>query len=220
MLFAATLAAVPSQSDVNARIGAASDYVLRGFQQTVHGPAYFGAIEQRWDSGVYAGVWGSRVNYGGTDVRDIETAVFVGYNHRIARNVAVDLLTSRYIYPTGGQARHYDWSENQVAVHLGDSWTVRAGYTNRWLGRAEDLPFYEASFRYPLPLEITADAMIGHYQASSAIGIDYGYAEIGLSRPLYGFVGRIVWSGVESNARERFSRWVDNRVSASAVWTF
>ncbi|MEA1988147.1 MAG: TorF family putative porin [Pseudomonadota bacterium] len=65
---AASVAMVPaaSQAGVSANVGVFTDYVFRGFNQAsdTGSPALQGGFDYEHDSGLFAGVWGSTMDYG------------------------------------------------------------------------------------------------------------------------------------------------------------
>ena len=54
--------AMPSFAAVSANVSFASDYVWRGMTQS-DGPAIQGGFDFEAESGFYAGIWGSNVNF-------------------------------------------------------------------------------------------------------------------------------------------------------------
>jgi len=65
---AASVAMVPatSQAGVSANVGVVTDYVFRGFNQSTDtgSPAIQGGFDYEHDSGLFAGIWGSTMDYG------------------------------------------------------------------------------------------------------------------------------------------------------------
>lgn len=74
----ATGAQKSDSNDITANVTLASDYLLRGFTQTEHGPAIQGGFDWNHPVGVYLGVWGSNVRYADSNA-DLETSFSGGY---------------------------------------------------------------------------------------------------------------------------------------------
>ena len=62
LLLLLTMISLPSYSDVSANVSFASDYIWRGMTQS-DGPAIQGGFDFAAESGFYAGLWGSNVNF-------------------------------------------------------------------------------------------------------------------------------------------------------------
>ena len=62
LLLLMALVSLPSYSAVSANVSIASDYIWRGMTQT-DGIAVSGGFDYAADSGFYAGIWGSNVNF-------------------------------------------------------------------------------------------------------------------------------------------------------------
>ena len=62
LLLLITFISLPSYSAVSANVSFTSDYIWRGMTQS-DGPAIQGGFDYANDSGFYAGIWGSNVNF-------------------------------------------------------------------------------------------------------------------------------------------------------------
>ena len=79
--------AMPSFAAVSANVSFASDYVWRGMTQS-DGPAIQGGFDFESESGFYAGIWGSNVNF--NDGAGSELDYYAGYGFSLGE-VGVDL---------------------------------------------------------------------------------------------------------------------------------
>ncbi len=69
MMTAGAAALVMGSAGVDAasytgNVAVATDYVFRGVSQTQERPAIQGGFDAAFDSGIYAGIWASNVNFG------------------------------------------------------------------------------------------------------------------------------------------------------------
>ncbi|HWJ70166.1 MAG TPA: TorF family putative porin [Sphingobium sp.] len=105
--FAFLMAAAPAlaQDDggigpvaIHGSAGLVSDYRFRGFSQTSQDPAVQGGVTVATTSGVYAGVWGSSVNFPNSNLGS-EIDLFAGYTTKIAEGVTLDAGLLYYLYP-------------------------------------------------------------------------------------------------------------------------
>jgi uncharacterized protein (TIGR02001 family) len=102
----------------------ASDYAFRGISQTGSEPAIQGGMDLTHPSGVYAGAWGSSVNFGeelsAGSRAQMELDVYGGVRKSIPALVDLDLSAVGYLYPGAAGSRHYDYLE----LGLGASRTI------------------------------------------------------------------------------------------------
>lgn len=211
---ASCLAATPA-AEVDARISITSSYVHRGLEHSRSSPAYQGALEYQ-AAGWFAGVWASTVDYG-YDKRSSELDYYLGYSRRLSRHLALEALFIRYTY-RGSTTRDHDWSELQLNAYVADRWNFSWGIADNWWGTDQRSRSLEATYRYPLPARLTLDATLGYQLTERATGIDYGYAETGVSRRVGDFALRVGYAAVESRARERFPGFAENQWVASLTW--
>lgn len=76
-------------------LAATTDYVFRGVSQTGDGPAFQAGLTYSAPFGIYAGVWGSNVDFG---TGGFETDYFVGWNTDLNDSWNLDLGVTRYTY--------------------------------------------------------------------------------------------------------------------------
>ena len=96
-----------ASSPLSVSLAATTDYVFRGVSQTDGGPAFQAGLTYTSPFGVYAGVWGSNVDFGGTG--GFETDYFVGWNTDLSDSWNLDLGVTRYTYSgDGGFSGDYD----------------------------------------------------------------------------------------------------------------
>ena len=86
---------IPAFAGVSANVSFASDYIWRGMTQT-DGSAMQGGFDYEAESGFYAGIWGSNVNFG--DGNGSELDYYAGYTTKIG-NLAVDIGYLIFDYP-------------------------------------------------------------------------------------------------------------------------
>ncbi|MDJ0789484.1 MAG: TorF family putative porin [Myxococcota bacterium] len=87
-----------------------SDYPFRGISQTDNKPAVQGNIDFWHESGIYAGVWGSALNFGDGDQGYLEADLYAGYGGEIS-GFSYDLAVIYYWYPGTGSSQDYNYLE-------------------------------------------------------------------------------------------------------------
>ncbi|MCZ6855686.1 MAG: TorF family putative porin [Gammaproteobacteria bacterium] len=205
-------------ADADLQLVLASDYIHRGLSQTTHGPAYQGSTEFQFDSGLFLGIWASSADFRNTDEVNAEIDYFVGYQHRLTSDLAFDITAVRYTYPDIDLPRDYDWRELQITFYLGDQWSLSWGLAENWLGFSKKSRFFETSYRTPLPANFTVDICIGYQLTENLFEEDYGYAEVGISKPLGPLHARLAYSATDNHASDIFGTTAASRWLASLIW--
>lgn len=88
-------------------LAATTDYVFRGVSQTGDGPAFQAGLTYSAPFGLYAGVWGSNVDFG---TGGFETDYYVGWNTDLNDSWNLDLGVTRYTY-SGDKSLSGDYDE-------------------------------------------------------------------------------------------------------------
>lgn len=104
-------------------IGATTDYRFRGISQTSFKPAVQAGADFSHKSGVYAGVWGSNVNWvkdfaGATD-GSMEVDLYGGYKGELAKDLGFDVGVIGYLYPSNNAATNANTTEIYAALTYG-----------------------------------------------------------------------------------------------------
>ena len=109
-----SLISLPTFASVSANVSFASDYIWRGMTQS-DGPAISGGFDFEDESGFYAGIWGSNVNF--NDGTGSELDYYVGYGFELG-SLGVDLGYVAFDYPENTTG--LDFEEIVVGLSLGD----------------------------------------------------------------------------------------------------
>jgi uncharacterized protein (TIGR02001 family) len=104
---------LPTFAGVSANVSFTTDYIWRGMTQS-DGPAIQGGFDYAAESGFYAGIWGSNVNF--NDGAGSELDYYFGYGFEIGA-VGVDLGYVAFDYP---KATDLDFEEVVLGLSYGD----------------------------------------------------------------------------------------------------
>ncbi len=181
--------------EFSANVALTSEYAFRGISQSDEGPAVQGGIDWSHESGFYAGVWASSVEF--TDA-SIETDIYGGYAGELANGLTYDIGAIYYLYP--GADNRYDYDFVEAAFALGYDFDVAAlsasvNYSPDYFANSGHAFYTAAYLDVPLsflPFDTTLSANIGHQtiEDEARFGItedsyiDYG---IGLTANVEGF---------------------------------
>jgi len=86
-------------------ITAASDYTFNGVTQTDSDPAIQASLDYAFDSGVYAGVWASNVDFG--DDTDFELDAYLGKYVQLNEQISADYGIAYYTYQGNNSDGNY-----------------------------------------------------------------------------------------------------------------
>ena len=88
---------LPAFASVTANVSFASDYIWRGMTQTGDDPAISGGFDYEADSGFYAGIWGSNVNFSSGAGSELD--FYFGYALETDFGLGVDISYVDFMYP-------------------------------------------------------------------------------------------------------------------------
>jgi len=162
---------------VSFNVGAASDYVFRGYSQTDSKPQVYGGA----DLGVgifYAGAWLSNVDFG--DSTSMEYDLYAGFKPTLGP-VSLDVGLVRYGYTNQEDGADLDFWEGKLAgsVAAGKG-TVGAAvyYTPENFGQTGQATYVELNGSMPIAEKFSVSGAVGH-QALEGDG-DYETWNLGL----------------------------------------
>ena len=171
--------------DFSANVAVYSDYIYRGISQTFEEPALQGGADWSHDSGFYAGVWGSNVNFGASN-EHIEIDVYGGYGGSFGK-FGYDIGFLHYFYPGVPDSENFDFFEVTPAISY-DFGVASVGasvsYTPDNFGGSDDAFFYQATIEVPLPKGFTVSANVGRWNIDDNVTFalpDYTTWGVGLS---------------------------------------
>ncbi|MBK8068311.1 MAG: hypothetical protein IPK27_11985 [Rhodanobacteraceae bacterium] len=197
-------------------IGVVSDYAFRGVSQTNEGPAFQGGIDYAHDSGFYAGVWASNVDFVDGDGANAEIDFIVGWSTEFTDTIAFDVSLLRYAYHDQSA---YEYNELIFNLGVGDYLGFQLAYSNDVFNSDETGIYYQVNGSYPLPWwELTLGGSLGHYDLDDALGDSYQDYSIGLSKPFGPMTVGLQWVHATDDID-----WGDNggsRTLLTAVWEF
>lgn len=171
-----------------------SDYVFRGVSQSDEKPAFQGGFDVTHESGVYAGIWGSNIDFNesGVDGPSLEIDVYGGYSGSI-NDISYDVGVIYYHYPGAADSLDYDFVEGSLA--LGYDFgpfaaSASVNYSPDYFGDSGDAQYYALNVDVPLIKDLSLSAHLGRQEIddNDAFGFDdYTDWSLGLNYSLEGF---------------------------------
>ena len=199
VLTVSVLAAVPMTSqafagdvEVSSNIGFVSDYVFRGVSQSDESIAVQGGFDVSYGNGLYAGVWGSNVDFDDNSQASSEIDLYAGYAGSI-NDISYDVGAIYYAYPGASRSLDYDFWELSLAAgyDFGSVATSASiNYSPEFFGETGDAYYYALNADMPLPADLSLSAHVGHQAFDDddlddytdwSIGLGYNYSGFDLS---------------------------------------
>lgn len=158
-------------------LGAATDYVFRGFSQTDEDPQVFGGVDVGYGI-AYGGVWVSNVDF--LDSTDAEFDLYAGIKPAVGP-VTFDLGVIYYGYVDKG-ASNYDYWEFKAAASIPAgpaTLGVATYYSPNFFGVADDAFYYEANAAIAIPdTKFSITGALGRQEQDG--GLDYTTWNVGV----------------------------------------
>jgi len=187
LLNAAPLTA--SSADLSGYLVLTSDYVWRGVTQSNGDPAAQLGGDVAFDSGIYAGVWGSTVdiNNGGDRQRDTELTYYLGYSHDVGSRWVLGASVVVYTYPGQTGAVDYNYEEVMLMTNYDDRVWLEYAYSPDLYNTGFDSHNVEVFTEWPAGKHLVIGAGAGYYDVSNFVGDGYAYWELGVTWPIRRF---------------------------------
>lgn len=142
------LAAGSAGAQVTGTVTATSDYDFRGFSQSAEDPALQGSVDWAHDSGFYAGLWGSNVDFGDEAETDFEVDAYIGFAGGDEEGFTFDTGLVYYSYWPD------DDDVNYAEVFFGGAYNVfdaKFWYSDDYFGVGESAYYIEGNLTFELP---------------------------------------------------------------------
>lgn len=180
--------------DFSGNIGFASEYSFRGISQSNEQPAVQGGFDWADESGLYAGVWASNVEFGDAT---IETDLYAGYSDELFdTGISYDIGAIYYLYPGSDDRFNYNFYEVSLALGYDfefASVSTSVNYSPDYFGKSGDGVYVAGFVDVPLsfmPIDTTLNMSVGHQSIDDrvAFGVDdYMDWSLGLTVNVEGF---------------------------------
>ncbi|MEM7354961.1 MAG: TorF family putative porin [Acidobacteriota bacterium] len=196
-----------------AEVGAASDYIFRGFSRSDGEPALQVGLRYLHRSGFFAGGWAStvRFDYDGDfadDTRRFELQAFAGYSTSFGPDWSGSAQVVRYLYPDTDPAVDRSYGEASLTLFFRDLLSVAVAYTPGFLRSNRSGTFFELSGRYPLPRSFELSAGLGRGEVDLGAVDGFTYGHLAVSRPIGRPAARFhVDLGYYHSDAPEFPRW-------------
>jgi len=229
MVVAGSLAAptIATASGFSANVAMTTDYRFRGISQNDETFAIQGGFDYAHDSGFYAGVWGSNVDFQIQTVDDAtaELDLYAGFGGEFSDyGIGYDVGVLHYEYPNADGSLNYDFTE--VYGSLSYKWfTVSYAHTGDYFGGSGDADYLNLAADFEFEDDWSAGASIGHQsvEENATWGTpDWNDYKAYVGKSYKGFDFEVALVDTDLSDRECFggSDWCDSTVTFTVSKTF
>ena len=172
--FADDAPALPFGLEFSGSAAITTDYRFRGLTQTQNDPAVQVGFQLDHSTGLYAGVWGSNVHFGGEGPH-LELDPYIGYAktfENLPGAPTFDVGVWYYAYPGYSDL---NWVEYYAGVGFeslaleGDSLSTYVYYTDDYAGNENDAWYFNAGYSIPFGAGFGGVASIGYTDVRNPI---------------------------------------------------
>jgi uncharacterized protein (TIGR02001 family) len=172
-------ACVPAPAgDLSGSTTLTSDYVFRGISQTQGDPAAQAGFRYSGDSGLYASVWGSTVEFPGDTGASAELDFVAGWSRAINDDWSLDVNVTYFDYPSARADLDYVELIGTVTWH--SNYWLMAGWSPAVFATDEAGIYVFAGARFPITSAFRLEAGAGYYELDDAYGDSYAHAQLGM----------------------------------------
>jgi uncharacterized protein (TIGR02001 family) len=197
----------------SATLAVTSDYRFRGISQTDRGAAVQGSIDFASETGLFAGVWASNLDFNDPGDTSIEVDLYAGYSYAFSDTTSATLKAIYYAYPDQDNALpDYDYWEFVAGLsHDFGKFALGAelAYSPDFFGEVGDALALTGTLTVPLCDElwffdggVSASGHLGEQWFDEPLLIDYLYYDLGLSASAGIFTLDVRWVGTDLDKAE------------------
>jgi uncharacterized protein (TIGR02001 family) len=180
-------AAPAAAQSIEGNVALTTNYVFRGISQTGDGPAVSGGFDIASESGAYAGVWGSSVDF--SDDTTMELDLYGGYGWE-AGGFGFDVGAIYYAYPDSPDGQNFFEVYGGISHDLGPfAWDANLAYSPEFYGEIGPGWYVSTGLALPLNEFVSVDARVGASRFDDLSAADYEDYQLGLSGTVFETLG-------------------------------
>lgn len=194
-------------------VTATSDYRFRGQSQKSRDAALQGSIDLQSETGLFAGVWASGIDFSdtGDTTTFMEVDFYAGYNIALGEGTEGSVKATYYYYADGPSVIGYDYWEFQATLShdFGPaSLSVEVNYSPEYFFETGEALAVAGGVDVPLSDKFTLNGHVGHQSIDDNIGFgtpDWIYYDIGVTAELGRFTLDVRYVNTNLSDAECFS---------------
>lgn len=150
------LGVASAQAEISANVTLATDYTFRGISQTGERGAIQGGFDWSGETGLYAGIWASNINFGGDASTEMD--YYGGFAGETAGGLGYDVGFIYYDYENESE---FDYLEFALGFSYAD-FSVGVNYSDEFGDGGPTYIYYSAGYSMSLTEQFSVDFNIGY----------------------------------------------------------
>lgn len=150
------LGAASAQAEISANVTLATDYTFRGISQTGERGAIQGGFDWSGETGLYAGIWASNINFGGDASTEMD--YYGGFAGETAGGLGYDIGFIYYDYENESE---FDYLEFALGFSYAD-FSVGVNYSDEFGDGGPTYIYYSAGYSMSLTEQFSVDFNVGY----------------------------------------------------------
>lgn len=202
------LVPVAATAELSGTLALSSDYVFRGVSQTTGKPALQAGIDVALPADVTVFGWASNVDFttdgAPDDGADLELDLGIAISRNLGAVGVVEAGLTRYLYPDLVAGLDYDYDEALLAWTIRDRIRAEVAYSADVFASGEPAFAWQLAVSQPLPLAISLSLAYGRYELDDALGTDYAFGSVAVSRTFGPLTVALAYHDTSSAATQLF----------------
>ena len=196
-----------------------SDYRFRGISQNLNDPALQFASTYYSESGLYLGISGSNVDFGGAAGANLEIDLYGGWTGELAQDLTADVQLIRYNYPGEDIPLAYTELTGKL-IYKGVSAFI--GYSNDVFATDETGIYYNLGYSVLIAEQFNLAASVGYYDLDDPVIFGGGIVDIsiGVSRAFGPLTVGLTYIDTNGAFEGVYGETNDNQIVFSMAATF
>lgn len=195
-----------------------TDYVWRGSSQTRGDPAVQGSVKLAADSGWYASIWGSNVEFDSSSANS-EWDITTGWSGNINEDWAIDLNSIYYRYPS--TSTNLNWIEFGGTLTWKQNYWLSAWWSDDAMATDEQGTYFQLGMKQPLWDKWRFEGVLGHYMLDQSYGDSYTHMQFSMIRTLTSALElRGTFHTTDASARNLFTEQAGERFELALQFSF
>lgn len=215
----------------SANVALTSDYVWRGVSQSDEKGAIQGGFDVNHSSGLYAGIWGSNVDFNegssGAGDPSMELDLYGGFAHEFRSGMGIDIGLINYRYPGDDDLNWVEYYGGLSYSVMGLGLSGSINYSDDVFGADETGIYYTAGAEYGIETKypITLSGSFGYYSFDDDVfGNDapdsYKDWKLGAAVAVGNFTFDLSYVDTDNDGEDLFGSWADDRFVATLSAAF
>lgn len=192
-------------SPISGTFDITTNYVFRGISNSNNNPAVQGGLTYTFESGVYANLWGSSLDFFAPDGAraTVEFDEIIGIANSIGNDFEYNINFDYYTYPRASDANYYEF----IGAFTYKIFTLTLGYSPDVYGSHENGTYVNGALNLDIDpkyvfnfTDVIVTGSVGHYFLPTKAGLSYTDYLIGIQKTFHAYNFSLQWTDTNGEA--------------------